>query len=108
MMELLEHHLSEYGLSCANMIKSRIYTFLLSRREFNKWIPIHNQLYLLSVFDTVGKGAIEDDPLKKSALPRIYSTSFKCIENIQYKHYKSLFMNNCFQGYRTPKFQAHV
>ena len=85
MEELLEQHLTASGVSMQAMVRTRIYTFLLSRKEFNKWIPVPNQLYLLSVFDGVTKGAIEDDPIKQSRLPRIYSTSFKCSSDTAFK-----------------------
>lgn len=67
----------------------------MSRQEFNKWIPVKNSLYLLSVFDTVNKGAIDEDPIKQSQIPRISSTSFRCPEGMSYKQFTSIFMNSC-------------
>jgi hypothetical protein len=41
-IELLDHHLRLFDVGIEQMEKSRIYTFLLARKEFNKWIPVQD------------------------------------------------------------------
>jgi hypothetical protein len=69
-------------LGVEDLNQDRLYTFLINHPRFFRQysLSLGGEIYLMSVFDRVGKSAVHADVVKESKLPRLQSKRFTVYE----------------------------